>query len=186
MSTALPNVIVMVIDDATVEDVRYMPKVQSLPVNKGTTFAHNYVPLSVCCPARATILTGQYPHNHGVLDNTPPRGGFPAFDDTNTLATYLDPVYATSLVGTYLNSMPDEMYIPPGWDDWRSPLNGSTYNYRLQNQNVNGVMTTFSGYMPETHGRQSRGVLQQCPLESAICFLRRLGCSARGITARTS
>jgi arylsulfatase A-like enzyme len=110
-------------------------------------------------------LTGQYPHNHGVLDNTPPRGGFPAFDDTNTLATYLDPAYATSLVGKYLNSMPDQMYIPPGWDDWRSPLNGSTYNYTFQYQNVNGVQTSFSGYMPETHGRQSRAFLSSVPLE---------------------
>jgi arylsulfatase A-like enzyme len=50
-----------------------MPNVQRLIADKGTTFTRNYSPDPICCPARATVLTGQYPHNHGVLDNVWPN-----------------------------------------------------------------------------------------------------------------
>ena len=39
---------------------------------EGTTFANSFVSLSLCCPSRATLLTGRYAHNHGVLDIVPP------------------------------------------------------------------------------------------------------------------
>lgn len=98
-----PNVVVLLLDDATVADVRQMPAVQRLLADHGTTFANNYTPFPHCCPARATILTGLCPHNHHVLDINPPYGGFDRFDDQNTIATYLDPAYRTGIVGKYLN-----------------------------------------------------------------------------------
>src|SRR3954471_8673179 len=67
-----PSVLVIVLDDATVADVARMPNVQQLIADEGTTFERTYSPDPICCPARATILTGDYPHNHRVLDNAWP------------------------------------------------------------------------------------------------------------------
>ena len=47
--------------------------------NAGATFRTAYAPYSLCCPARATPLTGQYAHNHNVLGNEKPLGEFFAF-----------------------------------------------------------------------------------------------------------
>src|SRR5919107_3744740 len=83
---------------------------------------------SSCCssPARATLLTGQYPHNHRVLSNVAPSGGWTAFADSSTLATWLTPSYRTGLIGKYLNEYRIP-YVPPGWDEWLVPK--GTYDY---------------------------------------------------------
>ena len=73
------NVILIVTDDQTLEDTRFMPNVQRLLAREGTTFKNAFVTDSLCCPARATILRGQYAHNHGVISNAPPRGGHERF-----------------------------------------------------------------------------------------------------------
>ncbi len=69
---AQPNVVVILVDDATVDDVmdpRVMPNVARWLTEAGVSFSTSYAPFPLCCPARATLLTGQYAHNHGVLDN---------------------------------------------------------------------------------------------------------------------
>ena len=38
--------------------------------NAGVTFSRAYTPISICSSARASLLTGVYPHNHGLLNNT--------------------------------------------------------------------------------------------------------------------
>ena len=58
-----------------------MPETESLLVDRGLRFTHAFAPDPVCCPARATTLTGRYPHNTGVFDLTPPDGGFAVFRD---------------------------------------------------------------------------------------------------------
>lgn len=158
------NVVVFLVDDATVEDIGYMPKVQRLLVNKGTTFTRAYSPFPLCCPARATILTGLYPHNHRVLSNYDPLGGFEVFDDSQTIATWLDDDYATSLVGKYFNDYADtpkgRRYVPPGWDAWKASIEPGTYNYLDQTLNINGVLTPFPGeYSTRLFGRQGRTFL---------------------------
>jgi len=145
-----PNVVLIIVDDARVDDMSSLPQVSSLIGDAGATYADTYSPFPLCCPARATILTGQYAHNHGVLDNEPPLGGFPAFDDAETLATWLTPDYTTGLIGKYLNAykLP---YRPPGWDHWMVPV-GSLYDYRGSSWNVDGVRRTLSGYRTDATG----------------------------------
>jgi arylsulfatase A-like enzyme len=125
-----PNVVLVLLDDATVYDFARMTKVKRLVADRGVTFADNYSPFPVCCPARATILTGQYAHNHGVLDNVRPQGGFSTFDDSHTVATYLDDDYRTGLFGKYLNDNREQGgYMPPGWDAYSIPDAGHVYNF---------------------------------------------------------
>jgi arylsulfatase A-like enzyme len=120
-STHHPNVVVILVDDATTADVASMPNVQRLIASEGTTFTRNYSPDPICCPARATILTGRYPHNHRVLDNVAPLGGFTLFDDSSTVATWLDRDYRTGLFGKYMNDNASQgSYVPPGWDTYKA------------------------------------------------------------------
>lgn len=75
-----PNIVVLETDDQTVESMRVLPNVQRLLADRGTTFDSSFVSFSLCCPSRATFLTGQYAHNHGVFGNSPPEGGYYKLD----------------------------------------------------------------------------------------------------------
>jgi len=88
-------------------------------------FENAFVTFAMCCPSRASILTGLYPHNHCVFTNEAPEGGEPGFRylDNSTLATWMDDAgYKTALFGKYFNDYAGT-YQPPGWDVWHP--NGS-------------------------------------------------------------
>jgi arylsulfatase A-like enzyme len=157
-----PNIVVITADDMREDELRWMPRTRRLIGAEGVRFVNGFSPHSLCCPARASLLSGQYTHNHGVWANVPPHGGFPAFDDTSTVATGLAEVgYDTVFLGKYLNGYgtapaPDGSagdsfgYVPPGWIDWRGsvggprgwkhPAAGGTYRYFDTTLNVNGVL----------------------------------------------
>jgi N-acetylglucosamine-6-sulfatase len=128
-----PNIILILADDMRADDLRLMPKVQSRLMEKGMTFSNAFVTDPLCCPSRATILTGRYAHNHGVRGNEPIRGGFATFHDSGleqrTVAVRLrEAGYRTALFGKLLNGYcnPDQGcetgrdYVPPGWTDWHA------------------------------------------------------------------
>jgi N-acetylglucosamine-6-sulfatase len=140
-----PNVVVVMTDDQDVPSLRTMPRVQRLLAERGTTFTRAFATFPLCCPSRATFLTGQYAHNHGVRDNLPPRGGFPAFHDESTLPVWLQAAgYRTAFVGKYLNGYAARpTYVPPGWSDWRALVTPfQMYGHTL---NQNGELRTY-GY----------------------------------------
>jgi arylsulfatase A-like enzyme len=140
-----PNVVVVLTDDldlTTYLDAKRFPKFHDLMTAPGTTFSNYFVTDSLCCPSRASILRGQYVHNHDVEGNLPPTGGFEHWQelhrDGSTVATWLhDAGYRTGLLGKYLNGYPHTVsptYVPPGWDTWASPAAGNPYaeyNYTL-------------------------------------------------------
>ena len=142
-----PNVVLILVDDARRDDLSTLPRIRDLIGAPGATFRNAYSPFPLCCPARATLLTGQYAHNHGVLDNAAPLGGFTKFADTQTLPTWLTPDYSTALIGKYLNEY-SPPYIPPGWDHWMVPE--AVYNYRATRWSIDGVGQTFAGYQTNT------------------------------------
>ncbi len=142
-----PNVVVVTTDDQTEDSLRFMPNVRSLLVKRGAVFPDSFVNFSLCCPSRSTFLTGQYAHNHGVLDNSPPRGGFDKLDSTNTLAVWLQNAgYNTGLIGKYLNGYPDHRtddppLIPPGWTEWHgSTTTDQYYEYELNENFLDGQL----------------------------------------------
>ena len=71
-----PNVIVIMTDDQTAGDMRSMGFTRGLLGGRGVTSRRSYVSYPVCCPSRATYLSGQYAHNHRVLGNYLPSGGY--------------------------------------------------------------------------------------------------------------
>ena len=86
-----PNVVVVMTDDQTVESLRVMPNVRRLLAAQGTSFANSFASYPLCCPARATCITGQYAHNHTVMCNRPPHGRYEKIAPThgNTLPAWL-------------------------------------------------------------------------------------------------
>jgi arylsulfatase A-like enzyme len=141
-----PNVLVIQTDDQTLESMRVMPNVRRLLAAQGVTFANSFVSLSECCPSRATLLTGQYAHNHGVLSNHHPSGGYYKLNNANTLAVWLRRSgYYTAMVGKYLNEYGNrgQSEVPPGWSEWyvRSD-NPSYYDYTI---NHNGRLSKVGG-----------------------------------------
>jgi len=142
--TEKPNVVLILTDDMAASDLRYMPKVRELLVERGTSFENAFVTYSLCCPSRATILCGQYAHNHRVLSNAPPLGAEPRFRssgaDRSTVATWLDAIgYETAHMGKYMNKYGGE-YVPPGWDEWQTLAGAHHLNSGV---NENGQIVSY-------------------------------------------
>jgi len=176
-----PNVLVVTMDDMRWDELRYVPHVRRHVMRRGLRFSNSFAPNPLCCPSRASFLTGQYSHNHRVYTHEPPYG-YAAFDDHLTLGTALNSAgYQTALVGKYLNGYgkqpsrvtggPSETYVPDGWTDWMvsiekrwpagSPFRGGTYHYWAFTQNVNGTVTdNRGGYSSVVVGDQVRGVVR--------------------------
>ena len=117
-----PNVIFVLTDDQPYYSLARMPNVQRLLVDEGKTFTETFASYPLCCPGRATLMRGQYAHNHGVLSNNPPLGGYPRFREQghlqDNLATHLDGAgYRTALIGKWLKYY-ETRRIPPGFDRW--------------------------------------------------------------------
>ncbi len=133
-----PNIVLIITDDQRGDTIapQFMPKLTAELVDSGVLFPNGFSSNPVCCPSRASILSGQYAHNHGVLQNREgdplnPTGGIQAFNDVSTLSTWLrdQAGYRTGLFGKYLNgyrqfsndyaaSHGGLQYVPPGWDRW--------------------------------------------------------------------
>src|SRR6185295_8471724 len=128
-SAGRPNVLVIMTDDQTVEDMRVLPKTRALLAAEGTSFANSFVAYPLCCPSRSTFLTGQYAHNHGVLANGGPTGGYQRLDHSNTLPVWLQEAgYYTAHLGKYLNNYGVDSPEPPaGWSRWFGLIDPSTY-----------------------------------------------------------
>lgn len=151
-----PNLVVVMADDMRADDLLFAPALSRLVGEQGVRFTNAFSPYPLCCPARASFLTGQHAHNHGVLWHEPPYG-YASFDDSRTLATAVRAAgYRTGFVGKYLNRYgldrsrvgggPSDTYVPRGWDHWRAAVeappgasyDGSTYDYLDTPFNVDG------------------------------------------------
>src|SRR5829696_3506895 len=136
-----PNVLVIMTDDQNLTDLKAMPNVQKLLVRQGTSFSNAITSFPLCCPSRASFLTGQFAHNHGVSGNFAPKGYYGLKGRDNTLPVWLERAgYFTSLIGKYLNGYGarDEREIPPGYTDWHGALDLSAYDYFNFKINENG------------------------------------------------
>ena len=176
-----PNIITILTDDMRTDDLRWMPNVRRLVADQGLEFTNSFSSYPLCAPARASLVTGQYSHNTGVVSVKPPNS-FHALDDRRTVATAMNHAgYNTMFLGKYLNGYGTQRsavtgknsfrYVPPGWTDWwgsvdRPPhsgfAGGGTYRYYHLLLNHNGTIDdTHKGvYQTVAEGRIARRLVR--------------------------
>jgi arylsulfatase A-like enzyme len=163
-----PNVVVVMADDLDAGLLKgfssAFPNITALR-ERGVSFGNAFATDPLCCPSRATFLTGRYSHNTGVWDNAPPGGGWSAFKahEPDALPVWLDWAgYETALFGRYLNRY-DGSEVPPGWDEWGAvPLVNDVKPARVE------------GYRPD--GRNAEGETHtQVLAKEAADFVRGAG-----------
>jgi N-acetylglucosamine-6-sulfatase len=142
-ATDRPNIVFVLTDDMSMNLIRHTPAVKTMQ-QQGATFSNYFVTNSLCCPSRASIFTGRYPHNTGIETNSAATGGgYPTFIrkglDHDTFATDLQKVgYRTAMMGKFMNEYqpgtPNNptKSNPAGWDEWALAASGySGFNYQL-------------------------------------------------------
>ncbi|RJP32956.1 MAG: DUF4976 domain-containing protein [Candidatus Omnitrophota bacterium] len=142
------NIIFILIDDMRFDSMSCMghpflqtPNLDRM-VNGGILFNHGYVTTSLCSPSRASILSGQYAHTHGVMDNSTllPAGTpiFPIELQKNG--------YETAFIGKWhMGGSSDQPR--PGFDHWISFRGQGVYNDPTYN--INGQSVRRQGYMTD-------------------------------------
>jgi arylsulfatase A-like enzyme len=167
-----PNVVVLMTDDQTVADLEAMPRTRAVLTRHGVTFDRSYVSYPVCCPSRATYLSGQYAHNHGVLGLYPPTGGYGRFQHANALPVWLERAgYATAHIGKYMNGYEPAIGAqqPPGWSEWYGAVDGATYLMWGYTLIENGVARTYGTPLEEDPRLYQTDVLR----DKAVDFIAR-------------
>lgn len=176
-AATLPNVVIIFVDDMRADILPYLPNVQKYLVDSGVTFTKAFDNSPLCCPSRASLLSGLQQHGHGVRGNSPPFGGAVAFRDQTTLATDLKARgYKTALIGKYLNGYPQlgPGYVPPGWDEWRAYVNPHYNGAQLVEKawDSTAVRTnSYSGYSPGVLRQRVATFLQRVPASSPLFLL---------------
>jgi N-acetylglucosamine-6-sulfatase len=159
-----PNLILINTDDQTLAELRHetMPNVREIFGEHGTEFT-DAVTEPLCCPSRAGMLTGQYPHNHGVFNN---RQGYRRLEDkSNTLPVWLKRAgYRTGYVGKFLNQYPKAKGLEPapGFQFW----------FNLQVPAYYGAEFSDNGERV-TVGESGRDQVDNVITREALGFIRR-------------
>jgi arylsulfatase A-like enzyme len=133
-----------------------MPRTRAELAERGLELPQAFLTTPLCCPSRASILSGQYAHRTGVYKNGGNNGGADDFADAQSIAVWLrDAGYRTSLVGKYLNGYAalwddtDPPYVPPGWTHWYGMENVAFYNYTIVEPDaLGGYHEVFYGNTP--------------------------------------
>ena len=180
-----PNIVFILTDDQDLllGSLDAMPHLHELLIDQGTVFSNAFVPLSLCCPSRATILTGRYTHNLQVFTNFPPDGGFPRFQalghEEETIGVALQRAgYRTALMGKYLNVYPDKddrTHVPPGWSEWVVPAAGNPYGQYNYTLNENGTLVVHgkepADYLTDVLAQKASEFVTQAAADDVPFFL---------------
>jgi N-acetylglucosamine-6-sulfatase len=144
------NIVFILIDDLRYDCLGFMehpflktPNIDKL-VKNGANCCNSFVTTSLCSPSRASILTGQYMHNHRVVDNNDMMSAdavtFPQLLRRNG--------YRTAFIGKWhMGSSSDEPRS--GFDHWVSFHGQGQYLPEGQTLNVNGSRVPRKKYMTE-------------------------------------
>uniref|UniRef100_A0A8B9RCU4 N-acetylglucosamine-6-sulfatase n=1 Tax=Astyanax mexicanus TaxID=7994 RepID=A0A8B9RCU4_ASTMX len=173
-SSKSSNIVLILTDDLDLElgGLTPLKKTQALIADAGVTFSNAYTATPLCCPSRSSILSGKYPHNTMVHNNSLSGNcsskAWQSNQESRAFPVYLSKLfYQTFFGGKYLNQYGSEeaggvKYVPPGWDQWHALVgNSKYYNYTLS---VNG--------QAETHGdNYEKDYLTDLILNKSLNFL---------------
>ncbi|MBB5868246.1 arylsulfatase A-like enzyme [Allocatelliglobosispora scoriae] len=133
-----PNVLMIVLDDARIDTMPVLAKTRDWVAKDGTCFPEAVATTPSCGPSRATLLSGRYPHNHGVLR----QDAIGAYDHGRTLQHELSAAgYQTAAVGKLFNTWPISKR-PPGFDHWALQTGG--YADALFNVDGHGTRAPYA------------------------------------------
>ncbi len=174
-----PNIIVVLTDDQPFDLIPQHPGVMPWvegritdPDDHWTRFDNAFVNTPMCCPARATMLTGQYSHVTGVQSNEPAQWKAAFGTGTTSLATSLRTAgYRTGLFGKYFNeyTMPADGHVPPGWDRFvaHDGITGFYFNYDVHDQSVRVHHGTApEDYSTDVYGGEAVEFIQSTPVDT--------------------
>src|SRR5688572_1311676 len=125
-----PNVLLIVTDDHRWDMMQILKRTRRWFGGGGTTYPFAFATTPLCCPSRASIMTGQYAHNTNVETNLDAE----RLDQRATMQRYLqDAGYRTAIVGKYLNAWRKD---PPYFNDFAIfPAGEGGYTNTLFNVN---------------------------------------------------
>ena len=179
---ALSFLIIMT-DDQRFDTTWIMNELEERLFSKSVVFENAFITSPLCCPARASLLSGGFfPYNTGITQVIGDNGGernFRGEQDRDTIATALQSLgYKTAYTGgKYLNDYRPP-YVPPGWDFFvnnnRGPSSGAWFDYEVTKGAggaTSGIGSTeeVSQYVTNYHRDQLLGFLDN--LEDDDAFL---------------
>lgn len=150
---AQPNIILIMTDDQDDppgnELWTIMPRLRRNFWRGGMRFRNSFVDRPLCTPARASMLTGQASHNHGILSGLGFGDTLTDNRDANFLPVWMQNAgYDTCLMGKYINGYslsgidaPLD-YVPPGWNNWQGMLQHGYTDFVFSD---NGTLVTYTG-----------------------------------------
>jgi N-acetylglucosamine-6-sulfatase len=142
-----PNIVFVLVDDMRWDEMRAAghpfldtPHLDRL-AREGMRFANAFATTPLCSPSRATFLTGQYAHTHGIVDNTAR-----ASQDLPTFPRALQQAgYTTGFFGKW--HMGNDDSPRPGFTRWVAmPGQGEAIDPHL---NVDGQRRQVPGYVTD-------------------------------------
>jgi arylsulfatase A-like enzyme len=139
-----PNVLFIVTDDQRFDTLSVMPRTRQWFEQGGTGYPNTFATTPLCCPSRASIMSGRYAHNHGVETNT----SAPEFDQDESLQRYLQQEgYRTAITGKFLNAWQGDVRYFDRWSIFIDPgkYRGATFNVDGRRKKVERYSTDFVG-----------------------------------------
>ena len=140
-----PNIIVILADDLNQgilpeygNNFLNATHIQALR-NEGILFRNSFVVQSLCAPSRATLMTGEYPHVHGVTDNA----------NHDTLIIGIPTIQKTLQDSGYYTGFVGKMHVQGNGEtgfDYRAIVDGSAPYYNTV-FHLNGHDTILPGYI---------------------------------------
>ncbi|MDQ3752257.1 MAG: sulfatase [Actinomycetota bacterium] len=154
-----PNVLMFLTDDQPSQSMHVMPKTTGWFGQSSTRFTNSFVTTPLCCPARASIFTGRYSHNHGVASNFVAKQ-VTDLDQRTTFQHHLDRAgYRTALFGKYLNAWPLERR-PPYFDEWAIFTHSATADYGQGEWNSDNKVGVVDGYSSDLMGERAERLIR--------------------------
>lgn len=167
-----PNIVLIMTDDMALSDLEQMPRTRRLLGGRGMTFTEGLAPNPVCCPARASVLTGMESHNNGVWSNKAPHGGYGSLTEGTRLPEWLQEAgYRTAFLGKHLNNFTSSSAEQErGWDVLDALVRG-VYAYRSFTTWDNGRLHAVRrGYVTDHLSRATGKAIRRFDRDDAAPF----------------